>query len=88
MVLRVPLLCFSATTAVTSFLARGGILCYGQVNVPDAVRVIKAIQPNEVRSDAFRGLTDEMRKGFDISSKIGELVELIGAVRTREVKLD
>jgi hypothetical protein len=59
-------------------------MCHGQVNVPDAVRVIKAIRPEEVQSDEFRALADEMRKGFDISSKIGGLMELLGSVRARE----
>lgn len=73
LVLGVPVLAFSRTTAVTDFLGRAGILCHGETNTADAVRVLQALDPQELRSPAFRGLADRFRARFDIREKIGGL---------------
>ena len=80
LLLRVPVLAFSRTTAVTDFLGRSGILCHGTTNSEDAVRVLQALDPEEIRSPAFRGLTDRHRDRFDIALRVGELVAFLGAL--------
>ncbi|HEV2301418.1 MAG TPA: glycosyltransferase [Stellaceae bacterium] len=80
LVLGVPVLAFSETTAVTDFLGRSGILCHGAANAADAVRVLRALDAEEVRSKAFRGLTERFRARFDIAQKIGGLAEFLAAV--------
>jgi len=81
MVLRVPILCFSGTTAVTSELGRRAILCYGNPNVPDAVRVLRAIDPEIVLSDEFKGLTDHVVASFDSTVKVEAIFELLCEVK-------
>ncbi len=80
LLLGVPVFCFSRTTAVTDFLGRSAILCHGAVNTPDSVRVLRALDAAEIRSDAFRGLTAAYRDHFDVSKKIGGLVEFLSSL--------
>ena len=77
LILRVPILAFSKTTAVTDFLGRCAILCHGHSNVPDAVRILGALDNAEVRSDAFRPNAAEFRQRFDVARKIDGIVELL-----------
>ena len=77
MALRVPIFCFSRTTAVGNFLGRSAMVCHGFPNVADATRVLKAIDPAEVESDRFRALGDEALDQFEISKKAGSLVALM-----------
>jgi glycosyltransferase involved in cell wall biosynthesis len=77
LLLRVPVLAFSKTTAVTDFLGRSAILCHGDANLDDSVRVLKAAQSSELRSDAFRPNSREYRLKFDVSAKISSIVELL-----------
>jgi glycosyltransferase involved in cell wall biosynthesis len=80
LILGVPILAFSKTTAVTDFLARCAIVCHGHTNVEDSVRVLKALQASEVRSDAFRPNAAEYRQRFNVADKIGNIVELLDSL--------
>jgi hypothetical protein len=80
LVLGVPVLAFSRATAVTDFLGRSGILCHGETNAADAVRVLQALDPEELRSPAFRGLSDRFRARFDIREKIGGLSSFLASL--------
>jgi glycosyltransferase involved in cell wall biosynthesis len=86
-VLRVPILCFSGTTAVTEELGRRAIVCYGKPNVPDAVRVLRAVDPALVLSDSFKGLTDEAAASFDSKAKVDAIFELLSDVRAEEASV-
>ncbi len=79
--LRVPILAFSSTTAVTDWLGRVGILCYGPPNVADALRVLKAIDPETIRAQDFRAPADELTAGFDLATKLDTLRQFIAAIR-------
>ncbi|HTV89822.1 MAG TPA: glycosyltransferase [Stellaceae bacterium] len=78
--LGVPVLAFSRTTAVGDFLGRSGILCHGTTNTQDAVRVLQALDADEIRSPQFRGLTERYRDRFDITKRVGDLVGFLGAL--------
>ena len=77
LLLGVPILAFSRTTAVADFLGRSAILCHGAANTEDAARVLNALDPDEIRSEEFRRLTDGFRARFDIAQKIGGLSEFL-----------
>ena len=81
LILRVPILAFSKTTAVTDFLARCAILCHGRANLDDSVRVLNALDASEIRSDSFRPNGDEFRKRFHVADKIGGVVELLDSLQ-------
>jgi glycosyltransferase involved in cell wall biosynthesis len=80
LLLGVPILAFSKTTAVTDFLGRSAILCHGHTNLDDSVRVLRALDTSEVRSDAFRPNAAEYRHKFDVSDKITNVVELLDSL--------
>ena len=81
LILRVPILAFSKATAVTDFLARCAILCHGRANVDDSVRVLRALDVLEVRSDAFRPDSNKFRERFHVDNKIGSVVELLNSLQ-------
>jgi glycosyltransferase involved in cell wall biosynthesis len=80
LLLRVPIFAFSKTTAVTSFLGRSGILCYGHTNLDDSVRVLKALEKSEVCSPSFRPSANEHRQRFNVADKIVRLVDVLGSL--------
>jgi hypothetical protein len=82
LLLGVPILCFSGTTAVTDFLGRSAILCHGMTNTTDAVRVLRALDPAEIRLPEFRGLSEEHQRRFDIKQKIPSLLRYLASLRT------
>ena len=84
MALRVPLLCFSRTTAVADRLGRSAILCHGLPNVGEAVRVINACAPEKIRSESFRSLSDSWVSAFDLKEKMGVITDLIEKIRAVE----
>jgi glycosyltransferase involved in cell wall biosynthesis len=81
LVLGVPILAFSKTTAVTDFLARCAILCHGRSNVDDSIRVLQALDVSEVRSDGFRPNGNEFRQRFHVADKIASVVELLDSLQ-------
>ncbi|MCI4680293.1 glycosyltransferase [Rhodoblastus acidophilus] len=87
MALRVPLLCFSKTTAVANRLGRSAILCHGLPNVEDATRVIKACAPEHLRSEAFRALSDPWISSFDLKEKMRDIMDLIENIRAADEAL-
>jgi glycosyltransferase involved in cell wall biosynthesis len=80
LILRVPILAFSKTTAVADFLGRCAILCHGHTNLNDSVRVLTALDSSEVRSDSFRPNAEEHRRRFSITEKIACVVELLDSL--------
>ena len=82
LILRVPILAFSTTTAVTDFLGRCAILCHGRTNLDDSVRVLKALEPTEVRSDSFRPNARDHRQRFSINDKISGVAELLNSLES------
>ena len=84
MVLHVPLLCFSKTTAVWDRLGRSGILCYGLPNVDDVTRVLAACTPAKVCSESFRKMSDPWISNFDLSEKMQDIITLIEKIQTSD----
>ncbi len=80
MSLRVPVLCFSRTTAVADFLGRSTILCHGTTNTADAMRVLRALDAAEIRSPEFRRPSEEHQLRFDIKQKIPSLLRFLGSL--------
>jgi glycosyltransferase involved in cell wall biosynthesis len=80
-ILGVPIVAFSATTAVTDWLGRAAILCYGTPNTGDIIRVLRALEPEDVRSQEFNPSPDEMIMKFDLDCKCDELRQFIADVR-------
>ena len=80
MMLGVPVLAFSKTTAVADFLGRSTILCHGTPNLGAAVRVLRALDPGEIRSAEFRDLARAHRGRYDLAEKIPELVRFLGSL--------
>lgn len=81
LILRVPVLAFSKATAVTDFLGRCAIVCHGDANAADSVRVLKALEADELRSDAFRPRAKEYRERFHVADKIAGVVELLDSLQ-------
>jgi predicted nucleic acid-binding protein len=84
MLLNVPIISFSRTTAVGDFLGRSAILCHGRTNTEDAVRVLRALDLGEIRSTEFRRLTEGYRHRYDISEKVGGLARFIASLQPAE----
>ncbi len=80
LILRVPILAFSKTTAVTDFLGRNAILCYGHTNLEDSVRVLKGLDKSDVRSDSFRPIAEEAKRRFNITDKIAIVNDLLDSL--------
>lgn len=83
-VLQIPILCFSKTTAVGDRLGRTSIMCYGTPNVADSVRILEACVPTEIRAESFRGLADECVAAFDLKEKMGQVMDLISVIRATD----
>jgi glycosyltransferase involved in cell wall biosynthesis len=81
LILGVPILAFSKTTAVTDFLGRCAILCHGHTNLEDSVRVLKMLDKDEVRSATFKPNAAEHRRRFSVSEKVANLVDLLDSLR-------
>ena len=81
LILGVPILAFSKTTAVTDFLGRCAMLCHGHTNLADSVRVLKALDPTEVRSNAFKPNVPEHRQRFSVTDKVADLVDLLDSLQ-------
>jgi glycosyltransferase involved in cell wall biosynthesis len=82
LILRVPILAFSNSTAVADFLGRCAILCHGHTNLDDSVRVLKALESSAVRSDFFRPNDKGFRQRFSITNKITGVVELLDSLQS------
>jgi glycosyltransferase involved in cell wall biosynthesis len=78
--LGVPVLAFSAATSMPDFLGRSCILCHGQTNLPDAVRVLRAIKKPEIGLLSFDARVKEYRKQFDIKHKVIALVDMLASL--------
>lgn len=81
LILGVPILTFSKTTAVTDFLGRCAVLCHGHTNVTDSIRALKALGKAEVRSDAFKPNVAEHRRRFSVTDKVANLVDLLDSLQ-------
>ena len=81
LILRVPILAFSKTTAVTDFLGRCAVLCHGHSNAEDAIRVLRLLNEEDVRSDTFRPNASELRKHFNVADRIPNIVRLLDSLQ-------
>ncbi len=84
MLLGVPLLCFSKTTAVADRLGRSGILCHGLPNVADAARIIRACGVEKLRSESFRAMSESWISAFDLNKKMKDIMDLIAIIRAAD----
>jgi glycosyltransferase involved in cell wall biosynthesis len=80
-ILGIPILAFSATTTVTDWLGRAAILCYGTPNPADIVRVLRALDPGDVRRQEFIPSPAEITAKFDLDCRCDELRQFIASVR-------
>lgn len=80
MVLGIPILSFSRTTSVADFLGRNSILCHGETNVADAVRILRAITPADLRSPDFRRAPEGYPDRVDMGKKVRGLVRFLASL--------
>jgi glycosyltransferase involved in cell wall biosynthesis len=80
MLLRVPVMAFSRTTAVTDFLGRNVILVHGYTNVGDASRLIAKFDKTDKARISLCPPPAELRNRFDITRKIGSIAELLRSI--------
>ncbi len=71
------ILAFSAATAVTDSLGRHAILCYGDTNVEDSLRVLKAMTPEAMRSPEMRRFAQGYAAGLDVGGKATRLAAFL-----------
>ena len=81
LILGVPLLCFSRSTAIADRLGRCAILCYGPPNVVDATRVLASCDPARLRGGSFRSVSEGFVAEFDLKRKMTKVRELISRLR-------
>jgi glycosyltransferase involved in cell wall biosynthesis len=79
--LGVPALAFSRTTGVADRLGRWAIVCYGEPNVKDAARVLRACDARTLRSPAFREAGAAYLADYDLRAKMPRIVDLIARLR-------
>lgn len=80
MLLGVPVIAFSRTTAVTDFLGRNVILMHGETNVVDASRVIGKFTKSDKTGRSLTPTFDDLRDKFDIKNKIGSIADLLRSI--------
>src|SRR6185437_13939399 len=79
--LGVPILSFSATTAIADRLGRCGVLCYGKPNAVDAVRLVRASTAEALRRPGFRGAGEAYVADYDLAAKMADITGLIARLR-------
>ena len=79
--LGVPILAFSATTAIADRLGRCGVLCYGKPNAVDAARILRASSAEALRRPGFRGAGEAFVADYDLRAKMAEITGLIARLR-------
>lgn len=75
-----PVLAFSKTTSVADYLGRTCILCHGEANPPDAIRVLKAMNKREMEMLVVKKRPREIRQRFDIRLKITGMLDLLASL--------
>jgi glycosyltransferase involved in cell wall biosynthesis len=81
LVLGVPILCFSRSTAIADRLGRCAIVCYGLPNPEDAARVFGVCDPQRLRSASFRGASESFVAEYDLMAKMRNIRELVARLR-------
>ncbi len=79
--LSTPVLCFSRTTGVADRLGRWSILCYGEANAADAIRVLDASTAEALRRPGFRDAGGSYVAEYDLRTKMAKLNDLIARLR-------
>lgn len=77
MLLNIPVMAFSRSTAVPDFLGRYAILCYGIANVDNAYRILKRINRHQLQTYSLSPSIEELRPMFDIEMKIAAIVDML-----------
>ncbi len=81
LVLGVPILCFSRSTAIADRVGRCAIVCYGLPNPTDAARVFGVCDPQRLRSASFRGASESFVAEYDLMAKMTGVRELVARLR-------
>ncbi len=81
LVLGLPILCFSHTTAVADRLGRFAVVCYGKPNAADAARVLRATSAEALRRPEFRGGGEAFVADYDLRAKMTKISDLIARLR-------
>jgi glycosyltransferase involved in cell wall biosynthesis len=79
--LGVPILAFSATTAIADRLGRCGVLCYGKPNAVDAARILRASNAETLRRPGFRSAGEAFVADYDLRAKMADITGLIARQR-------
>jgi glycosyltransferase involved in cell wall biosynthesis len=79
--LGLPILAFSATTAIADRLGRCAMLCYGKPNAVDAARVLRASSAEVLRRPEFRLAGEAFLADYDLKAKMSGIIELIARLR-------
>ena len=79
--LGVPILTFTRTTAIADKLGRCAIVCYGEPNVADALRVLRASPVETLRSPGFRSVGESFVAEYDLRAKMTKIFDLIARLR-------
>jgi glycosyltransferase involved in cell wall biosynthesis len=77
MILGVPVIAFSSSTAVPNFLGRNAILCHGSASVDRACRMLKRFGRQQLKIDGLVPRLEQIRPLFDINAKIAPLLEML-----------
>jgi glycosyltransferase involved in cell wall biosynthesis len=85
LVLGVPILCFSRSTAIADRLGRCAIVCYGLPNPADAARVFGVCDPQRLRSASFRGASESFVAEYDLMAKMTAVHQLVARLRGEAV---
>jgi glycosyltransferase involved in cell wall biosynthesis len=86
--LNLPILAFSSTTAIADRLGRSAVLCHGEANVEDAVRILAACSPEAVRAPAFRAAGAAFLADYDLNEKMKKVRDLIARLRGEPEEAD
>ena len=79
--LGVPILAFSATTAIGDRLGRCAILCHGKPNPTDAARILRATSAEALRRPGLRKADEAFVADYDLRTKMAGVCGLIARLR-------
>jgi glycosyltransferase involved in cell wall biosynthesis len=81
LVLGVPVLAFSRTTAIADRLGRCGALCYGWPNAADAAHMLKPLTRDSLRGPEFDAVTESFAAEYDLKARVQGLRQFLADLR-------
>jgi glycosyltransferase involved in cell wall biosynthesis len=81
LLLGVPILAFSQSTAIGDRIGRCGLLCYGRPNAADAARMLAALTREGLSGPEFDQVREAFASEYDVKVKMAQLTNFLAELR-------